>query len=145
MNDNSTKIFLGIIAACLVFGSVYWFLAPKPESTQSFGSAMGAVNVFSSTTNTSVKVGLNSGVSTTVVSADNQRGYFTACNNGIGLVTVCLSANCTFGSGLTLGTSTMPMCLTLDGQGMYQGTITAAVSATTSPSVTSTLGVVVGD
>lgn len=133
--DNSTKIFIGFLAvAVLVLGAGYFMKSGTNILGQGSFSGTG--------THSAVKVGLNASVSSTVASVNGARNGILVCNFGIGLVTVCLTSNCTYGSGYLLATTTPNVCLPDVVTENYKGAVTAVVSATTSPSVTSTLGVI---
>lgn len=132
--DKSTKIFIGfLVVAVLVLGAVYL----RGGQNLNLGASFSGTG-----THSSVTVGRNNSVSSTVASVNSARNGILACNFGVGLVTVCLASNCTYGSGYLLATTTPNVCLPDILVENYKGAISAAVSATTTPSTTSTIGVI---
>ncbi len=128
------KVFLSVLVV-IVVGVGLWLV---------LGSSGGVGGSFSSSgvTNTVVKVGLNASATSTVLTEGAVEYWAKICNNGVGNVTLCYAANCVYGSGITLATTTDDICHEIGEPNLYKGVISAAVSATTTPSTTSTLGII---
>lgn len=131
--DNSTKYFLGFLVVAALVGGIAYFT----RSNQNLGASFSGTG-----THSAVTVGRNHTVSSTVASVNGARNGILVCNFGVGLTTVCLASNCTYGAGYLLATTTPNVCLPDILVENYKGAITAVVSATTTPSTTSTLGVI---
>ena len=128
---NKFLIVLGVVVVILL--GIYFFSS----------GGIGGSFTDTGTTNTSIKVGLNHTATAAVISAGDSKFYCKISNTGIGDVTLCYDDNCTFGSGILLTTSTYGSIYhEIDDDNPYEGNLSAVVSATTTPSTTSTLGVV---
>lgn len=126
---------LAVLIVVLIIGLAGLGIIFLPNKEATLGEA-----AFTSATNTVVKVGLNPSLSATLLAAGTAEYFVEACNYGIGNVTLCLASTCTYGSGILLSTTT-DTCFRTEAPNLYNGAISAAVSATTTPSTTSTVGI----
>ena len=124
-----------IIFLIVVVGLIFFIIYPPKFNIG--GSFSGA-----GVTNKVVVVGTNASESATVLSLGDVTEYAKICLNGIGDTTLCYASTCTFDSGIKLSTTTNNICHVIEPPSLYIGIVTARVSATTTPSTTSTLGII---